>query len=101
MTDAMHISLHITRLRITEAQFSIVAAQHTQGATRDYHLANARRDIAWALVPGAPLEDAMEWLIDVIATGIIDSADIDCTAESQARYIVDQLFKHLKAETAE
>lgn len=106
MTDPMHISLHTTRLHITEAQFSIVAAQHTSGATRAYHLAQARRDLAWALVPEAPLTDAVEWLVDTIATAIIDSTDIDCTAESQARYIVDELFKRLqpeqqKAEAAE
>lgn len=60
----------------------------------------ARDAICYALIPEAPAGKGMEWLIGTIATCITDSTDLDCTSESQARYIVDELFKHLKPEAS-
>ena len=90
-----------TRFHLREAADSLVVAYHKDGPAKNPHLQFARNSISKALMPdaeGMPYLAGEEWLVETIATAIIDSTDYDCTAESQARYIVNELFKHLKPE---
>lgn len=93
--------LSIIGLRLLDARDEINLAMRSD-EYRDTRLAMARNYMASALMAGAEdrTTEAEEWLVDFIATAITDSTDIDCTSESQARYIVDELFKHLKPEDA-
>lgn len=75
----------------------LIAFNQDEGK-RFARLMMARDAICYALIPEAPAGKGEEWLVDTIANAIIDSTDYDCTAESQARYIVNELFKHLKPE---
>lgn len=89
-------------LRIRDAENCLVIA-HAPGIDawhKGYNIKQARANIAAALVPDAEPKggESEEWLVDLIATAITDSTDIDCTSESQARYIVDEMFKHFKME---
>ena len=89
-----------TRILLRDACDHIHAYHHSGGnmSGTGYPLERARDNIARALVPGAPHGEGEEWLIDEISTCITDSTDVDCTSESQARYIVGQLLKHLQHE---
>lgn len=90
-----------TRYHLRDAADSLTVACYKDGPAKNSHLQFARNSIAKALMPdaeGMPYLAGEEWLVDAIATAITDSTDIDCTSESQARYIVAELFKHLKPE---
>lgn len=99
MTDRTLIMARVG-LRLNDAREELILARRGKENLKDYHFANMRDAIAALLLCGENIPDgeAEEWLVDAIATAITDSTDIDCTSESQARYIVDELFKHLKPE---
>lgn len=90
-------------LRLNDAREELILAQRGKPDMADYYFANMRDAIAALLQCGEsiPGGEAEEWLVDLIATAITDSTDIDCTSESQARYIVSELFKHLRPEASE
>lgn len=93
-------NLSVIALRLQDARDEIVIAMRADDGRRDIRLKNARRYLADAFLSDKdnPWDKSEEWLVELIAKAITDSTDIDCTSESQARYVVDVLFWNLKPE---
>lgn len=90
-------------IRLANAVEELICVRRGKDHMRQQHFIDAREAICGALMPDqkVPYGKAEEWLVDLIATAITDSTDLDCTSESQARHIVDELFKHLRPEASE
>lgn len=94
----MNMKLHISHLRAQDVSTRAFAAHWGEGGYICNHLINEARDNLVSLLSAASAgvnkDDCRSVLIDLIATSITDSTDIDCTPESQAEAILDALLNN-------
>jgi hypothetical protein len=103
----MNMKLHTAHLHAQHVASSTYAAHWAEKGRTCEHLAKSARNELVYLLAGEPAgttgEVCRAALIDLIATAIVDSTDIDCTPESQAEAILEDILDNclpLPAEDA-
>lgn len=86
---------HLTHLYLRDAASEAIAAYWLSGNIKKYRVSAARSHLIKALAAsdaGIWSEQTHVLLIKLIATAIVDSTDLDCTAESQAEAVLEAIL---------
>lgn len=93
----MTASYHLTHLRLRDAASEAVGAHWVPSKDKPWRIKGARKELLMALAAcaaGFGPDQARSTLIDLIAMAIVDSTDIDCTAESQAEAVLAAILNN-------
>jgi hypothetical protein len=101
----MSMKLHIAHLHAQQVASGTYAAHWADKEHTGRHLVTSARDELVNLLAGEPAGTekgtCRESLIDLIGAAIVNSNDIDCTPESQAEAILEDILNNCLPMPAE